>query len=124
MARRKTSKPQRTRREQILALEVQRYWPRLTRFYGLTPDLLYTLPHNVRQVYIDALPELEAQEQMNFIEAVTYPHMKKADQSRVSRRLNRMANRPEAEPVKAKTMDEAAQVLSGMGIGVEVVPAS
>jgi transcription elongation GreA/GreB family factor len=72
-------------------------------------------------VYIDALPELEAQEQMNLIEAVTYPHMKKADQSRISRRLNRMAGRAAPEPVKAKTMEEASQVLGGMGIAVEVV---
>ena len=114
------SRPTKTRRQHIQALEVQRYWPRLTRFYGLTPRDLYTLPHNVRQVYIDALPQLEAQEQMNLIEAVTYPHMKKPDQSRLSRRLNRLA-KLEHEPMKASTMQEASEVLGGMGIAVEVV---
>jgi hypothetical protein len=104
-----------------LQLEVERHWPRLTRFYGFSPEELWRMPRPVRRAYIKALPKLEAAEQLARIEAALIPNMKKEQQRKIFRRLERTAEWERPTPVKAASNEDAAQSLAGLGIKFEMV---
>lgn len=58
--------------------EIQ-YWPRLTRFYGLSFSELLSMERWQRKLYIDQMGTLVAEEQLHRLEAAAYPHSKHPD---------------------------------------------
>lgn len=99
-------------------------WPRLTRFYGISPAELEAMPGLLRRMYARAIDELAAAEQLLALEASVFPHLKKNDAQRVHRRYERtirvrqQLRNPQQAP--KLTVEEMSQRLHGMGIKVEV----
>lgn len=95
-------------------------WPRLTRFYGISPLELARTPNVILGVYIEQLPELEAQEQLLAFQAADYPHVDIGDRREWHSKLVAMANLPEPEIDRSVDMTTAdgRRVLHGLGIKV------
>lgn len=55
--------------------EVKRLYPRLTFYYGLDPWQIARLPMWLKEVYLEALPALVAEDQLRAMEASSIPHM-------------------------------------------------
>lgn len=70
--------------------EVSETWPALTFYYGLAPSELAVMPRWILKAYIDRLPELLAQSQLDRMSAAAYPHLK--DPKRLLRQVERAAN--------------------------------
>ena len=100
-------------------------WPELTFWYGLTPAELAHTPNEIILHYLRKLPGLKADAQMMAVEASVYPHLKKSDQSKIMRNLQRMHKQYSKQTAPAPRIDTAAglEAYGGMGIGVEVVDA-
>lgn len=96
-------------------------WPRLTRFYGITPSELARLPRWLVRLYIEALDSLYAKEQLDAIQAGTAAYMESADADSLQRNLVRRANAltvvPEREARRNDPAPDRAR-LSAMGIAV------
>ena len=92
--------------------EVRYWWPRLTRFYGISPAELAELPRAITAIYIDAMPKLEAEELADAIIAADHPHMDEESRASLNRRLSYLL--PQMAPPKATEKDLA-------DIGVAVV---
>ena len=96
-------------------------WPRLTRFYGISPAELVRMPRWLTQLYSDRLSELEAEEAMRASTVSMLPHVEQSDRDRVTRALQRSANIPESPAATVDPYsDEGKGVLAGMGIGVVI----
>jgi hypothetical protein len=95
------------------------HWPRLTRFYGLSPFELARLPRAVRRVYIRQLPLLEAEEQLALMHAADFPHLTDEGRGKVHRRLARAAGYEPGNdaPTVAPTQESVAA--AGLRINVE-----
>ena len=95
-------------------------WPRLTRFYGITPLELQKLPPAIIELYAVQLTSLRAQE---ILEAMLVADMPYADQSD-RKRMRRLYLRELAIDEPAPQIDvrsEAGQAAAaGLGIGVTV----
>jgi hypothetical protein len=100
-----------------LRREVEETWPELTRFYGVTPNELATLPKWIRFAYIKSLPKLHAREQLDRVIAAGMPHMDKAARKSLIRDLFRQAEFRQAEPQKATSHES----IEAFGIPVTVV---
>ena len=108
-----------TRGEVARRHEVEQEWPKLSRYYGLTPAEISHMPRWLRKVYIAELPKLQAREQLAAAEASLLPHMKQSDQREVLRRLSRLADFPKQPAAKPSSKEELVASLAGMGIAVE-----
>jgi hypothetical protein len=101
-------------------------WPRLTRFYGISPIDLATTPNLVLRVYVEQLDELEARERLHLLQISDYPHLTPKDRAEMHRNLMDMANIPVETPPAAKidiTSSEGRRALHGLGIKVVADPA-
>lgn len=95
-------------------------WPRLTRFYGLRPDELATIPGNILQVYVEQLPVLESEEMLGAILASDMPHAREKDRKDIFRALRRGAE-AEEEAVKIDPESQAGRYMAAsMGIGIQI----
>jgi hypothetical protein len=94
------------------------HWPRLTRFYGISPFELQHLPYAITRIYISALPELEAEEQLSRIQAASFPHMEEKSQKKIHRRLAALVG-IEEETVKLNPHDDVS-ALAALGIGAVI----
>lgn len=94
-------------------------WPHLSRFYGLSMNDLLGMPRKVVQIYLEAMPEIQAQEQLLAIQASDAPHMEQAARESLHRRLSRMAEAsiPD-EPVRDPRKADVVRDLAAMGIKV------
>ncbi len=97
------------------------FFPRLTRFYGMSFTELSALPRAILKLYLDAMPALEAEEQLSAIQASSFAYSEQADQKRLHRILIRMAESgPEdqvAEPIDTDPT-RRERTLGSMGIKV------
>lgn len=96
-------------------------WPRLTRFYGISPLELAQTPNWMIRAYTEALPELEAQEQLMALQASDHPHVDTDSRKDTHRRLVDMAGYeiPEESGTKIDmTTAEGRRALHGLGIAV------
>jgi hypothetical protein len=80
-----------------------RDWPRLTRFYGIGPSELASLPHAVITMYAEQLPSIQAEETELAIMVSDMPHAEEKDRKSVFRRLGRFIRpEPTPEPVQRR----------------------
>jgi hypothetical protein len=92
-------------------------WPRLTRFYGLSPFELALIPNNILSIYAEQLPVLTAEEALLGFYTSDLPHLEKGTRRNLYRSFERMLPKPEAE--KADLTTEEGKVKAGsFGIGV------
>lgn len=101
-------------------------FPALTYHYGLTFSELVAMPRVIIELYIRKLPILQAEEQLERIEAATFPHAKPDAQKKVIRQLNRTVQRGRPKPKTAavsKSPVVMQQQLAAVGIGVKFVSA-
>ncbi len=109
-------------RQLTLDFEIRHQWPRLTRFYGLCPSVLVVMPRWLRAIYIDALPTLNAEEQLASFQVADFPNMEKDDRTELHRKLVRFADGDVVEDAEAVAVDPSSDhgrhTLAGMGIKV------
>jgi hypothetical protein len=97
-----------------------RVWPRLSRFYGLTPSELELMPRSLTRVYAEELPFLLAEEHLLRLEASAYPHMEEDDQKQTVKRWQKRLERGD-ESVEAPPPGELPARESLAGIGIKLV---
>lgn len=93
------------------------HWPRLTRFYKISPFELARLPNGICRVYIDALPGLQAEEQLFHMQASDFPHLTSEGRDRLHKRLVVAAGFGTVKEVTISPTSEAMQAV-GLRIGV------
>jgi hypothetical protein len=101
-------------------------FPRLTRFYGLSFLDLCSMPRWARLLYVDALPALEAEEQLAAMQAAEYPHVDEKSRKKIHRAVvGRIEGSPgapaapSAPPIDVRT---DGNKLAGIGIALVVEP--
>jgi hypothetical protein len=100
-------------------------WPRLTRFYGLPPSDWAEMPPWLLRVYLDAMPELEAEEQLGRIQAASFPQADEKSRKSVHRALVRTVERS-MDSVRASSAptisdpEKDAGTLAAIGIRVKL----
>lgn len=95
-------------------------FPRLTRFYGVSPRELARTPHNILAVYAEQLPELQAEEALFAFTASDMPHLKPADRRSVYRSFERHVPKPEPVKVDVRSEEGAALVTQKFGIKIDI----
>lgn len=99
-------------------------FPRLSRFYGFSPVELAELPRWMRELYLHAIPQLQAEEQLLSFQASDFPHMDQKDRSKLHRQIMGLAARrdiPEGEQVDTRTQ-EGRDTIGSLGFKVVVDP--
>lgn len=95
-------------------------FPRLTKFYGIGPIELASVPYNILRIYAEEMPVLAAEELQGRILASDMPYADKEDRRRVFDSLRRLsAEEVQAEAVDVRTEEGQAKAAS-FGIKVEV----
>ena len=94
-------------------------WPRLTRFYGISPAELYRTPNVLLQVYLDALPVLQAEETMVAFLTADLPYMKDADRKKAKRLLSRWLPDEPEQKIDPDT-DAGVATAARLGIGIKI----
>ena len=89
-----------------------RDWPRLTRFYGIGPSELASLPHAVITMYAEQLATIEAEEIELAIMVSDMPHAEEKDRKSVFRRISRFT-RPSPTPAPARRQFRRRKVADG-----------
>lgn len=92
-------------------------WPRLTRFYGISPSEIAQTPRAILELYLEQMPSIQAQEQLKQIQAASMPHATEQAARRIHRMLVRMAETDDAEVVNPQRSDHV-QGLAKIGIKV------
>ena len=95
--------------------EVQLY-PRLTRFYGLSPEQLMRMPRPLVFLYIDEMITLAAEEQLMCMEAAAWPHMDEDSRSETHATWEKQLKREGADEVQPLELARMPAQLAGMGI--------
>lgn len=95
------------------------HWPRLTRFYGITPLELQKLPPAVVDIYVEQMGQLRANEQLAAIQACSFPYFKERTQESVFSRLRWLLGMEE-DVQKIDVASEEGKVMLG-GLGIKVV---
>ncbi len=95
-------------------------WPRLTRYYGISPFELVRMPRWLTQLYADKLSELEAEEAIRASTISTLPHMGSSDRDRILRSWRDRAGVPEVVETVDVDTEGGKAVLAGLGIGLVV----
>lgn len=95
-----------------------RIWPRLSRFYGISPFELQNLPRPLLEIYTEEMASIRAEEQLERIQAADQPHVIERHRERIHRQLMRLAGieapSEEVDPLK----DAGVGALAGLGIKV------
>lgn len=96
------------------------YWPRLTRFYGISPVELQHWPRWLIELYVTELEVIEAREEIRAYGISAYPHLKDEDRMKLFRATCRTAdidiNAVEPEQTVDPTTEGGAAMLGGLGI--------
>lgn len=92
-------------------------WPRLTRFYGISPSEIARTPRVILELYAEQIPRLQAQEQLMAVQAACMPHATEQAARRVHKMLARMAETTE-DAVDPRRADHVQGLAS---IGIKVV---
>lgn len=95
------------------------HWPRLTRFYGISPAELARTPNVITRVYIDALGKLEAEEQLSRMQASDFPHLTESARGKIHRGLMRAAGYGQGAEAPKVAPTAAGMAAVGLHIGVE-----
>lgn len=102
--------------------EVEGAYPALSFHYGLSFVELAKMPRAIMRIYIDALPELIATQQLRLIEAISYPHLSEdSDRDAIVRRLRRHMGEDGPAVPTPQTMNEAKNLAMAAGISFTVV---
>jgi hypothetical protein len=80
---------------------------RLQKFYGGAPEAWFHAPAWLLKVYAEMLPRLDAEHQLQAIEAAAVPHMKPESSKWIFRRLHSLLGRKE-KPIRPKSPDDLA----------------
>lgn len=90
-------------------------YPLLTAYFGVSPLELLEWPRWLVQLYLEQLPVIQAERQLNAIQAAAFPYYKENTQSGIIRDLERLLDRHRARPRLSK--EQVAFALESMGIG-------
>lgn len=98
------------------------HYPDLTWYFGIPPSEIHEMPRPLIRVYIQAIDRLQAQDQLLRIQAAFAPHMKKAAQRVLLRKLERRVQRKveERQVVEdaPKTEEEFTDRVAASGIAI------
>ena len=97
-------------------------YPRLTRFYGIMPQELVDMPHNLIDLYWDELPALQAEEQLLAMAAADYPHNTQDDRDKSWRQFKRLTGVDYEPPAIDVTNPGDVRKLAEVGIPVIFEP--
>jgi hypothetical protein len=104
-------------KEQRTRAELEAY-PLLSYYFSHSWSDLATMPRPLMAIYLDQLPKILAQDQMTSMETSAYPHMKRGDQRRLFRRLQRTLDQVQA--VKPKTEEQRLDMARAVGVNVVI----
>ena len=108
-------------RDEVKRREIEQVYPDLTYYYGLKPDEIAEMPRNLKQLYLDAIPRLQAGEQLRRIEASIYPWIDEKSQQSVQRTWRK--HLPESAEDAPKLNPETMKAMAAMsGIAVVMEP--
>lgn len=93
-------------------------WPYLTRFYGLSPNQLLHMERQLVAIYLEAMSEIKAQEQLMALQVADFPHMDQSARTSLHRKISLMATVDDS-PVDPRAAS-VARDLSALGIKVVV----
>ena len=80
---------------------------RVARFYGWTHDYIRRLPFSVFRDYLNAIPAIEAHEQLTAINVSSFPHTKKEYRKKLIQNLkNTIRNTIKRKRNQLKSIDE------------------
>lgn len=98
-----------------------RDWPRLTRFYGISPAELQDLPHALITMYADSLPQLHSEEILERMLVADMPWAEKGDRNRIRNSYLRELSDEDTAPEKIDVHTEGGvQQAATFGIRVEL----
>ncbi len=96
-------------------------WPALSRFYGLSFTELRKMPRWAVRLYVEEMEVLHAHEQMDALEAMSFPYMEDDDRSTVADGYSDAIARGRARAgngeVERKPLPDAL-ALGAVGIGI------
>lgn len=92
-------------------------YPRLTRFYGISPRELAQLPNALKQIYAEELIKLESEETLLAMLVADMPHANSKDRRRARRLFTRHLG--EAPAQKIDTNTEAGR-LQAAKLGIKI----
>ena len=96
-------------------------FPRLTRFYGISPLELADTPNWVLQLYVDCISELEAEERILAMQVSDWSHLSEKDRRSIrSRLIERLNTEPVAPPTMNVTEHASKRDLAAIGIKVVI----
>lgn len=96
-------------------------WPRLTRFYGITPMELARLPRWLLRLYAEQMEEILAGEMLAGLTVSSFPYMDESARDRTERQLRRSAGLDVAAVQQVDPLsEEGTAALAGLGIKVVV----
>jgi hypothetical protein len=95
--------------------EVQLY-PRLTRFYGLSPKQLMRMPRPLVFLYIDEMVTLAAEDQLVRMQASAYPHMDEDGRNESHDDWMKQMKREGSDEAQVPELARMPVQLAGMGI--------
>jgi hypothetical protein len=93
-------------------------WPRLTRFYGISPAELLRTPHAILEVYAAQLMELQAEETLMAMVVSDMPYMSDSDRKKARRPLARVVGGGEQVQKIDHTTEGGRATAAQLGIGV------
>lgn len=74
MAKRLASRP---------ASPLVEHWPRLTRFYGVSPEELQSWSRWLTSLYVEYIPILEKEEMATALAVSDFPHLEEKDREKI-----------------------------------------
>ena len=92
----------------------------MTRFYGLPPMTLATMPQWLLHIYAEQIREIESEEMLERITAATFPHADEAARGRVWRQLSAYAGYEEPKQALDPATQGGQTALAGLGIGLHI----
>lgn len=92
-------------------------WPSLSRFYGLSPHDLLHMERGLVAIYLEAMAEITAQEQLLAMQIADFPHIDQKARESLHRKISVMATVDEAPAPDPRGAD-AVRDLAALGIKV------
>lgn len=96
-----------------------RDWPRLTRFYGITPVELASMPYVLIELYAENLLVLEAEETLLAMLVADMPHATAAERRKARRAFTRYLGDEPVQKIDHSTEAGHAQA-AALGIKIDV----
>lgn len=105
--------------DSVLRQNIEATFPQLSFWYGMGWEELARMPRWLRAIYLEALPQLLATQELMLARAASFPYLKDSKRRSEARRLRDEALRiARRQPVRPTSHDEHVATLREFGIAV------